>query len=370
MDSFVSDPGVVEVVGRGPTKCSVRLAAGPNADLRVVPAPSYPFALLYFTGSKAHNIALRQRAQAMGMKLNEYALIRESDASAVACEDEAAVYRALGLPPIPPELREDRGEIEAGERGRLPRLIERHELKGVLHCHSNWSDGANTIGEMAEAARAMGLGYLGLCDHSRAAAYAGGLSVERVQEQHGEIEAVNARLGGSFRVLKGIEVDILADGSLDFPDAVLASFDLVVASVHSRFNLDAADQTARMIRAVSNPYVDILGHPTGRLLLARDAYPLDLFALIDAAVERGVAIEINAHPRRLDLDPTGLRHGLPKGLKTSINPDAHDLAALADNDSGNETARRGWCTAGDVLNAMPLPELLAWLRRRRDAAGV
>jgi len=195
------------------------------------------------------------------------------------------------------------------------------------------------------------------------------MSIERVKEQHEEIDALNAKLGASFRVLKGIEVDILADGTLDFPDEVLRTFDLVVASVHSRFNMDAAEQTARMIRAVSNPYVDIVGHPTGRLLLTRDPYPLDLFALIDAAAERGVAIEINAHPQRLDLDPAGLRHGLAQGMKTSINPDSHATAGLSDVAYGIDTARRGWCTAGDVLNTLSLSELLAWLRKRRKRAG-
>jgi DNA polymerase (family 10) len=370
MEAFVSDPGVIEIVGRGPTKCSVRLEAGPNADLRVVPASSYPFALFYFTGSKAHNIAVRGRAQSLGLKLNEYALIREADGTTIACEDEAAIYRALGLPFIPPELREDVGELEAAERGALPKLITREDIKGVLHCHSSWSDGTNSIEEMAEAARAMGLTYLGLCDHSRSAAYAGGMSIERVKEQHTSIDALNAKFGPSFRVLKGIEVDILGDGSLDYPDDVLSGFDLVVASVHSRFNLQAGEQTERMIRAVSNPYVDILGHPTGRLLLTRDPYPLDLFAVIDAAAEHGVAIEINAHPQRLDLDPAGLRHGLAKGMKTSVNPDAHETSGLADIAYGIDTARRGWCTVGDVLNALSLPELLEWLRQRRKRAGV
>ena len=369
MEAFVSDPGVVEVVGRGPTKCSVRLAAGPNADLRVVSAESCPFALLYFSGSKAHNVALRGRAQAMGLKLNEYALIRETDGTAIPCDDEAAIYRSLGLPFIPPELREDTGEIEAAERGELPHLIARDDLKGILHCHSTWSDGTNSIEEMAEAARAMGMTYLGLCDHSRAATYAGGMSIERVAEQHLEIDALNAKLGKTFRVLKGIEVDILADGSLDFPDEVLKSFELVVASVHSRFNLGAGEQTERMIRAASNPYVDIIGHPTGRLLLTRDPYPLDLFALIDAAAERGVAIEINAHPQRLDLDPAGLRHGLASGMRTAINPDAHATEGLRDIAYGIDTARRGWCTANDVLNTLALPELQKWLSRRRKNAG-
>jgi DNA polymerase (family 10) len=355
-------------VGRGPTKCSVRLAPGPNADLRVVPADSYPFALLYFTGSKAHNVALRGRAQKLGMKLNEYALVRESDGTTIPCKDEAAIYAALGLPWIPPELREDTGEIEAADRGALPDLVTLPDLKGILHCHSTWSDGLNSIREMADAARAMGMSYLGMCDHSRSAAYAGGMSIDQVKEQHREIDALNAEYDGDFRVLKGIEVDILADGSLDYPDEVLATFELVVASVHSRFNLGAAEQTERMIRAVSGGYVDIVGHPTGRLLLTRDPYPLDLFALIDAAAERGVAIEINAHPQRLDLDPAGLRHGLARGMMTSIDPDSHETAGLHDVSYGIDTARRGWCTAGDVLNTRPLPKLVEWLRHRRKHA--
>lgn len=371
MTAFTTAPNVEAVTGHGETKSSVRLTSGMAADLRCVSAREFPFALLYFTGSKAHNVALRGRAQKMGLKLNEYALERTDDSGErVTCADEAAIYRALGLEYIEPELREDTGEIEAAERGALPRLITRDDLKGVLHCHSTWSDGTNSIEEMAEAARAMGLIYLGLCDHSRAAAYAGGMSIERVREQHLAIDAINAKLGSAFRVLKGIEVDILADGSLDYPDEVLASFDLVVASVHSRFNLQAAEQTERMIRAVSNPFVDILGHPTGRLLLTRDPYPLDLFAVIDAAAERGVAVEINAHPQRLDLDPAGLRHGLAKGMKTSVNPDAHATSGLSDIAYGIDTARRGWCAAGDVLNALPLPGLLEWLRQRRKRAGL
>ena len=366
MTAFVELPEVAEIVGRGPTKSSVRLHAGPNADLRVVAPEAFPFALLYFTGSKAHNVALRGRAQRMGMRLNEYALTRESDGTSIACEDEAAIYRALSLAFVPPELREDVGEIQAAERGRLPRLVALEDLRGVLHCHSNWSDGENTIEEMAEAARGMGLQYLGLCDHSRAAAYAGGMSIERVLEQHRAIDAINAAYGGAFRVLKGIEVDILADGTLDYPDEILGRFDLVVASVHSRFNLSADEQTARMVRAIESGFVDIVGHPTGRLLLRRDPYPLDLFRVIDAAAAKGVAIEVNAHPQRLDLDPAGLRHGLPLGLMTSIDPDSHETAGLHDMAYGIDTARRGGCQAKDVLNTRTLPELLDWLARRRS----
>jgi len=369
MDAFASAPGVTEVTGRGPTKCSVRLAEGPAADLRVVEEASFPFALAYFTGSKAHNIALRGRAQRMGLKLNEYALAREEDRGNVLCGDEAAIYAALGLDWIPPELREDQGEIEAAEAHRLPRLLEERDLRGILHCHSNWSDGSASIAEMAEAARAMGMAYLGLCDHSRSAAYAGGLSIERIRVQREEIEQLNRVYAGAFRILHGIEADILADGSLDYPDEILAGFDLVVGSVHSRFQLGAEEQTRRFLTALENPYLDILGHVTGRLLLARDGYPLDLYRVIDAAAEKGVAVEINAHPERLDPDWSAVRYGLARGMKTSINPDAHSPEGLRDVSYGVTVARKGWCTPAEVLNAWPLEELLDHLASRRARSG-
>jgi DNA polymerase (family 10) len=369
MEAFASAPGVAEVIGRGPTKCSVRLAAGPSADLRVVPEPSFPFALAYFTGSKAHNIALRARAQGLDLKLNEYALTRDSDGGTVPCADEAEIYRALGLPWIPPEMREDQGEIEAAEAGRLPRLVDVGDLRGILHCHSNWSDGLATIEEMAHGARSLGMTYLGLSDHSQAAAYAGGLSIERFREQWAEIDALNSRIGGGFRVLKGVEVDVLPDGSLDFPDEFLALFEYVIASVHSRFNLGAEEQTERLVRAATNPFVDTLGHVTGRLLLARDPYPLELHRVLEVAAERGVAVEINSHPQRLDLDPPALRYGLARGMKTSVNPDAHDVEGLSDVRYGVGIARKGWCMPDDVLNAWPLDRLLERLAARRRDAG-
>lgn len=368
MDAFASAGGVVEVTGRGVTKCSIRLASGLSSDLRVVPERSFPFALCYFTGSKAHNVALRSRAQKRGLKLNEYALVREADGEEVPCADEAAIYRALGLEFIPPELREDRGEIEAAEEGRLPALLADGDLRGILHCHSTWSDGQDSIASMAEAARARGMEYLGLTDHSRSAAYARGLTIERVAEQHAEIDAWNVKQEDGFRILKGIECDILVDGTMDYPDNVLASFDFVIASVHSRFQLSEKEQTARIVRAVRNPWVDLLGHPTGRLLLERDPYPVDLFGVLDAAVGEGVAVEINSHPMRLDLDPAALRYGVPKGMKTSVDPDAHEAGGLDDVRWGVGVARRGWCTADDVLNAWPLERLLHWLEERKRRA--
>jgi DNA polymerase (family 10) len=370
MDAFAGDAGVLDVIGRGPTKCSVRLKAGPSADLRVVDDRSYPFAVMYFTGSKAHNIAIRGRARKAGLRLNEYGLTPDGEDASLTCADEAEIYHRLGLDDIVPEIREDYGEIEAAEAGSLPDLIRRQDLRGALHCHSSWSDGSATIEEMAEACRSRGFDYLGLCDHSQAAAYAGGLDATRVAEQHEEIDRINAGYDGAFHVLKGIEVDILPGGSLDFPGDVLATFDLVVASVHSAFNLTEDEQTERFLRALNNPYVDIIGHPTGRLLLARDPYPVDLQRVIRAAAERGVAVELNAHPQRLDLDWQGLRYGLERGMKTSINPDAHAPEGLDDVEYGIGIARKGWCTVEDVVNAWPLERLLDHLVARRRDAGI
>ena len=285
IDKFVKLPQVATVLAHGPTKASVRLADGVQCDLRGVEDDQFAFALHYFTGSKAHNIAMRKRALARGLSLNEYALSGED--RSVPCRTEAELFEALGLAYTPPELREDAGEIEAAEKGKLPHLIERGDLQGTFHCHSVWSDGAATIAEMARAARARGLHYLEIADHSRSAAYAGGLSVERVRAQWAEIDALNASFGSKFRILKGTECDILPDGSLDFPDDLLDGFDYVVASIHSSFGIPRDQMTARLVRAASNPRVTMLGHPTGRLLLARDGYAVDLDAVIDAAAKAG-----------------------------------------------------------------------------------
>jgi len=370
MEAFATDEGVLEIIGRGPTKCSVQLAAGPSADLRVVPEESFACALMYFTGSKAHNIAIRGRAQKLGLRLNEYALLREEDGTALPTPDEAAIYAAVGVPNwIPPELREDHGEIEAACDNALPELIEKSDIQGVLHVHSSWSDGSATIAEMADEARAMGLHYLAMCDHSKAAAYAGGLNADRVRQQAAEIDALNAEAKDGFRILKGTEVDILADGSLDFPDEVLRDFDIVVASVHSLFNLSEEQQTARILKAMENPYVDILGHITGRILLQRDGYPLKLNPILDAAADRGISVEINAHPSRLDLDWRDLRYALKRGMKSCINPDAHSTDGLHHIGYGVEVARKGWCGPQEILNAWPLEQLLKHLKERRKDAG-
>ncbi|MFO0960149.1 MAG: DNA polymerase/3'-5' exonuclease PolX [Isosphaeraceae bacterium] len=346
--AFAKRPEVEEVLGLGETKASVRVAGGVQCDVRGVAEVQYPFALHYFTGSKAHNIAMRRRAIAHGYKLSEYGL--EGPDGWIPCEDEAALFEALGLSYIPPELREGMDEIELAAVGPLPKLVETADLQGTFHCHTDWSDGANTLEQMAEAARSIGLKYLGIADHSRAAAYAGGLSIERVHQQWAAIDALNASYGGSFRLFKGTECDILADGTLDFPDDVLAGFDYVVASVHSGFQMGVEEMTARIVRAVRHPLVTMLGHASGRLLLARDSYAVDLDAVIDAAAGSGTLIEINASPYRLDLDWEHCRKAKAQGVGLVINPDAHSTGGLADLDYGVGVARRAGLGARDVFN--------------------
>ena len=364
LDAFVKLPQVATVLAHGPTKASIRLADGVQCDLRGVEDAQYPFALHYFTGSKAHNIAMRKRAIARGLSLNEYALAGPE--GSIPCKNEAELFQALGLAEVPPELREDNGEIEAAEAGRLPDLIELSDLTGTFHCHSDWSDGGATLAEMAEAARARGLHYLGIADHSRSAAYAGGLSIERVRDQWVQIDALNNKLGGKFHVFKGTECDILADGSLDYPDELLDGFDYVVASVHSSFNLPREEMTKRLVKAASNPRVTMIGHPTGRLLLARDGYAVDLDAVIDAAAASGTMIEINANPHRLDLDAPHCRRARQKGVTIVINPDAHSVGGLDDLEYGVSVARRGWLTKKDVLNTGSLATMVRRISQFRS----
>ena len=361
---FTRMDGVVEIIGSGDTKSSVRLSTGIQVDLRTVTPPQFPFALLYFTGSKEHNTRMRQRAKDRGLKLNEYGLFPVGSDASVECADEAAVFGALGLYPIPPELREDRGEFEAAEAGALDELVDEGDLRGVLHNHTTYSDGAHSVREMAEAARALGWQYLGLSDHSQSAIYAHGLKPDAIARQHEEIDEVNASFD-DFVVLKGIESDILRDGSLDYDEEVLARMDFVVASVHGHFGLSASEQTARCVRAVQNPFTSVLGHPTGRLLLARDGFTLDLGEVIDAAAEVGCALELNANPQRLDLDWRELRRATSRGVRISIGPDAHRTEGLADTRYGVAIARKGWVTPAQVLNALELPALRRALRKRR-----
>ena len=368
MDVFTSQPSVQAITGKGETKSSVVLSSGINMDLRVVNDSQFPYTLHHFTGSKEHHIPLRRRALSMNMTINDYGLFKgkEPHLELVPCKDETDIYAALGMAYIEPELREDMGEIEAAVNGTLPALVQQSDLKGVLHVHSTWSDGQNTIREMAEACIARGLTYLGLTDHSKTAAYAGGLNEEDLRRQHEEIDQLNKEFAGRLRILKGIECDILRDGSMDFADDILATLDFVVASIHSLFNLSPEEQTQRMLRAISNPYVDIIGHPTGRILLGREGYALDIEAMIDEAAEHGVCIEINAHPSRLDLDWRYLHRARDKGIKIPIDPDAHVISGLDDMRFGVGIARKGWLRASDVLNTMTIDALLDFFNNRRS----
>ena len=363
-EAFTGMDGVAEVIGSGDTKTSVRLDTGIQVDLRTVTPQQFPFALHYFTGSKDHNTRMRQRAKDRGLKLNEYGLFPTGSDTSLELDSEDAIFEALDLRPIPPELREDMGEFDAAEQGDLPPLVEESDIRGVLHNHTTWSDGAHSVREMAEAARAMGYQYLGLSDHSQSAFYAHGLKPDAILRQHEEIDEVNASFD-DFVVLKGIESDILPDGSLDYDDDVLERMDFVVASVHGHFGLKPEDQTKRCIRAVQNPFTSILGHPTGRLLLARDGFEMDLGAVIEAAAEVDCALELNANPQRLDLDWRELRHAARLGARISIGPDAHRTEGLHDVRYGVAVARKGWLRAENVLNALTLDELRAWLRARR-----
>jgi DNA polymerase (family 10) len=369
MDRFVGLPGVAQVLGRGDTKSSVLIGSGADgrrfviqADLRVVTEEQFPFALHYFTGSKEHNIEMRRRAQARGLRLNEYALAGPD--RSVACRDETALYKALGLPYIPVELREGHGEIEAAEKGGLPALVERTDITGVFHCHTTESDGGDTLEDMAKAAKALGFQYLGLADHSQSLTVANGLSPDRVRKQQAAIDALNKRLKG-IRLFKGTECDILADGRLDFDDALLATFDYIVASVHSHFKQSREEMTARILRAIRHPAVTMLGHPTGRLLLRRDGYAVDLEAVLQAAAECGVMIEINAHPQRLDLDWVHCRRAKALGVPIVINPDAHSTGEVALYRFGVDVARRGWLTKADVFNTRPVEEIAETLAERK-----
>jgi DNA polymerase (family 10) len=306
---------------------------------------------------------MRRRAQAQGYTLNEYALSGER--GSVSCRTEADLFAALGLAEIPPELREDIGEIELAEKGPLPPLVELGDLTGTFHCHTDWSDGHATLEEMAEATRALGLSYLGIADHSRAAAYAGGLSLDRVRQQWQAIDALNQSYAGRFRLFKGTECDILADGSLDYPDELLDGFDYVVASVHSSFGMPREEMTQRIIRAISNPRVTMLGHLTGRLLLARDAYAVDVDAVIEAAAKSGTMIEINASPHRLDLDDTHCRRAKALGVTIVINPDAHSTSGLNDLDYGVGVARRAGFGPADLFNTAAVDQVAQQLEARR-----
>ena len=364
MNDLVEYPLVERVLGHGDTKSSILIQGGFQADLRLVAAESRGAALQYFTGSKAHNIALRDRAIGLGFKLNEYGLFRVADDSRVAGEREEDIYAALGLDFVPPEMREDRGEIAAAEARALPRLIERGDLRGDLHMHTTETDGKDDIRAMALAARDAGLDYIAITDHSQSLAMANGLDERRAIAHAARIRAVDAE-GLGIRLLAGIECDIKLDGSLDLADDCLAALDIVVASVHSGFNQDREEMTARVLRAIEHPHVDILGHPTGRMLLKRQPYPIDIDAVIGAAARVGLAIEINSQAHRLDLHDVHARLARDRGVRLVISSDAHSRQALAYTRWGVSMARRAWLQPADVLNTQPFDECRASLRRHR-----
>ncbi len=371
MEVFTEHPDVERVIAKGETKSSVILNSGINCDMRVVSDEEFPFALAYFTGSKDHNVAMRSLAKRFGWSLNEYGFSELGSAEKrgkakriVRCKDEEDIFKALELSYIPPELRENMDEIEAAAKGKIPRLIGENDIRGTFHCHSTYSDGANSIEEMAKAAQALGWEYLGIADHSKIAAYAGGLSEEKIKQQHKEIDKLNEKLK-NFLIFKGTEVDILPSGDLDYSDKVLASFDYAVASVHSKFKITGAEMTKRIIKALKNKYVTMLGHPTGRLLLQREGYPVNMIDVINAAADYGKVIEINSHPLRLDLDWHLCKYAKEKGVKISINPDAHNTDGLCDVSYGVGIARKGWLEKKDVINAWRLKEVATFLQKSR-----
>lgn len=353
MDAFTRDEAVDSILAKGPTKSSVRLRSGLQADLRVVRPDEFGAALLYFTGSKEHNVKLRQIAKKKGWKVNEYGLFVEKTGKRLAGRTEEEMYKALGLTYVPPELREDLGEIEAAAKGKLPKLIERGDLLADFHLHSNWTDGNHEIAEMAEAARGAGLKYAVLTDHSRSLTIANGLSPERLKKQILEVRALSKKWK-DFTLLVGTEVDILEDGALDFQDSVLSELDFVVASVHSRFKQDRDTMTRRIIRAVQNPHVDALGHPTGRRLSGRPPYEVDLDAVFRAAKDAGTAIEINGSLDRLDLNAANARRASETGVRFVINSDSHRTRDFSNLEFGIATARRAGIGKHQVLNCLPL----------------
>jgi len=375
IDFFTQQEGIMSVSAKGETKASVILTGGIQADLRVVSDAEFPFALLYFTGSKEHNIVMRQRAIQRGLRLNEYGLFKSNVETRdpkllVPCRTEEEVFQKLDLAGIPPEIREDSGEFEAAEQNKIPRLLDWTQLKGSLHNHSSWSDGRGTLEEIAEFMQELGCAYWAITDHSKSSVQANGLQPERVREQIKAIATVNKKLsdeGGNFRLLTGSEVDILAEGRLDFDDDLLAELDVVVASVHQGFTHTEAEMTKRVIAAVENPFVHILGHLTGRLLLERDGYKINQMAVIDACAAAGTWIELNANPMRLDMDWRLWHYAKDKGVKCVINCDAHRMENAQYLRLGAGVARKGWLEAGDVINTLPLEKLRKELKRKRKS---
>jgi len=368
MERFVGYPDVKEVLSKGSTKSSVLLKSGFQVDLRAMEKKSFGAALAYFTGSKAHNVALRERAKKMGLKINEYGVYSEKDGSWLTGEKEEEVYAAVGLPFIPPELREDRGEIEAALAGTLPELLRRKDIKGDLHVHTAESDGANTLAEMAEAAISLGYEYMAVTDHSKAVGIARGLDEKRAMAQMLAIDEFNDKLRRAkkkFTVLKSSEVDIRGDGTLDHSEAVLKKLDIVTASVHSGFNMTEKEMTGRVIKAVRTGFVDIIGHPTGRLIGEREPFLIDMASVMDEAKKHGTAFELNSSPERLDLSDSHCLLAREKGVLVAVSTDSHSAGQFENIEYGVHTAMRGWLGRKDVLNARTLPGLVKILKKRR-----
>lgn len=365
MEAFVSYPEVDEVLMKGPTKSSVRLRNGIQVDIRAVETKSYGAALQYFTGSKEHNVALRQISIDMGFKLNEYGLFERASGRMVAGKTEEEVYGALGLPLIPPELRENRGEIAAAKRGELPMLVEQTEVRGDLHVHTNWSDGSDSIDAVVETAARKGYEFVAITDHSQSLKIANGLDPERLAKQVTAVRKVQEKAGERVTVLAGTEVDIKPDGSLDLPSKLLKQLDIVIGSVHSRFKVTKDEMTKRIIRAMETGFVDVLGHPSGRLIGQRPPYEFDIGAVLEKAKELGIAMEVNSFPDRLDLDDMNCREAKSHGVRVSIGTDAHSIDHMDYLRLGVITARRGWLERNDVINTLPAKELVHYLRRRK-----
>jgi len=360
MQFFVSYDQSIRIISQGVTKSAIILDSGITAELRLVNDSEYPFLLQHATGSKEHNTQMRRLAKEHNYKMNEYGLF--SDDKLIVCKDENEIYTNLGLQIIPPELREGMGEIESAKVKYLPEVYNGNPFYGLFHVHTTYSDGANSLKEIADACQSMGLEYVGICDHSKSAFYANGLSEERVKEQQTEIDQLNARYN-EFKIFKGIEADILQDGSLDYEDDVLATFDFVIASVHSNFNLSEETMTERICRALQNPYVTMLGHPTGRLLLAREPYKVDMEKVIEVAGNERKIIEINANPFRLDLDWRWGKLARSKGIKTAINPDAHSVEGLKDYHYGIGIARKGGFSKEEIINTFTMNEMEAYFKK-------
>ena len=364
MDKFVSYPDVKEVLMKGPTKSSVRLRDGLQVDIRAVETKSFGAALQYFTGSKEHNVALRRLGAELGFKLNEYGLFERDSGKMVAGATEEEVYERLGLRYIPPEIRENNSEIEASREGRLPELVEQERVRGDFHVHTNWSDGGDTIKEVVAAAVTRGYEFVAITDHSQSLRIANGLSPERLAKQIEEVRKAGETAGGRISVLAGSEVDIKADGSLDFPKALLSDLDIVIASVHSRFKMEKAEMTRRIVAAVESGSVDILGHPTGRLIGQRVPYEFDIDQVLDAARSAGVAMEVNSFPDRLDLNDANCRLAKQHGVKVAIGTDSHSVDHMDHMRLGVITARRGWLENEDVLNTLSGKDLAKHFHRR------